>query len=136
MKILMIHTERFAFRTRVKALDTAPDLDERDEIENALVGFIQIEKKDEDDESGTETKLVKNLKWAARKNDTERIVLHSFAHLGESKAAPDITKRIFDNAEERLRKTGYEASQTPYGYFLDLHIDAPGRSLARIFKEF
>jgi len=136
MKILMIHTDRFAFGARVKALDSAPDLDERDEIENALVGFIQIEKKDEDDESGTETKLVKNLKWAARKNGAERIVLHSFAHLGESKAAPDITKRIFDNAEGRLRKAGYKASQTPYGYFLDLHIDAPGRSLARIFKEF
>ncbi len=136
MKLLMIHTDRFAYQTRVKVLDSAPDVDEGAEIENALVGFIQIEEKDEADPPGTETKLVKNLKWAARKNDTERIVLHSFAHLGDSKAAPDITKKIFDGAEDRLIKAGYEASQTPYGYFLDLSIEAPGRSLARIFKQF
>jgi hypothetical protein len=79
--------------------------------------------------------MIKNLKWAARKNETSRIVLHSFAHLGESKAPAEITKQMFDSAEGRLHKAGYDCCQTPFGYFLDLDLQAPGKSLARIFKE-
>ena len=83
-----------------------------------------------------ETKLVKNLKWAARKNDTKKIVLHSFAHLSGSKADPGITKDLLNGAEERLKTSGYETFQTPFGFFLDLKVDAPGHPLARLFKEF
>ena len=53
-----------------------------------------------------------------------------------SKADEMITKEMFDRAEQRLKNSGYKVSQTPFGYFLNLDIQAPGRSLARIFKEF
>jgi len=105
-------------------------------MENALVGFIQVEQKDEDNISKIETKMIKNLKWAAKKNETNNIVLHSFAHLSLSKADEEITKQIFDRAEKRLNDSGYNTLQTPFGYFLDLDIQAPGKSLARVFKEF
>ncbi|MBK7407574.1 MAG: hypothetical protein IPL49_14695 [Saprospirales bacterium] len=52
----------------------------------------------------------------------------------ESKADPAFTKRLFDHLQERLINTGYEVSQTPFGYFLDLNMQAPGLSLARVFK--
>ncbi len=38
--------------------------------------------------------------------------------------------------EERLRNADYEVWQTPFGYFLDLDLQAPGRSTARIFSSF
>lgn len=135
MKLLMIYADRFAYKTSLKTLDLIPDLDEEKSIEKALVAFIQVEQHDVENISWAETKMIKNLKWAARKNDTEKIVLHSFAHLSESKAAPEVTQKLFDSAEERLHKAGYESSQTPFGYFLDLDLQAPGKSLARIFKE-
>ena len=80
--------------------------------------------------------MVKNLKWIANKNNTNRIILHSFAHLSESKAEANITKELFDRTEERLRNSGYEVYQTPFGYFLGLNLNAPGFSLARVFKSF
>ena len=85
--------------------------------------------------STVETKLIKNLKWAARKNHTERIVLHSFTHLSQSKASSEITKQLLDNSEQRLKKADYEVYQTPFGYFLDLDVKAPGYPLARLFKD-
>ena len=112
-----------------------PDIDEQKVYENVLVGFIQTEKEDEKDSKYIETKLVKNLKWAARKNDTENIVLHSFAHLSNSKASVGFTQEIFNNAENRIEEAGYKVAQTPFGYFLDLDLKAPGKSLARIFKQ-
>ena len=136
MKLLMIYADKFAYKTSIKNLEYVEKLVESKQIENALVGFIQVEQQDEDDISKIETKMIKNLKWAAKKNDTNKIVLHSFAHLSLSKADEGITKELFNRAEKRLEKSGYKSSQTPFGYFLDLDIQAPGKSLARIFKEF
>ncbi|MGM0383941.1 MAG: threonyl-tRNA synthetase editing domain-containing protein [Thermodesulfobacteriota bacterium] len=136
MKLLMIYADRFGYRTSKKTLESASPRDEEKVIEHALLGFIHVEAKDEENLSSTETKLVKNLKWAARKNETDTVVLHSFAHLAESKADPEITRQLLDNAESRCKSAGYKTYQTPFGYFLDLDIKAPGHALARLFKEF
>ena len=135
MKLLMIYANRFAYKTSLKSLDSVSEKNEQNTIENAVVGFIHVEEKDETNLSNVETKLIKNLKWAARKNNTERIVLHSFTHLSESKASPEITKQMLDNSEQRLKNSNYEVYQTPFGYFLDLDIKAPGNPLARLFKD-
>lgn len=136
MKLLMIYADQFAYKTRNKTLEIVEEYQGNKQIENVLVGFIQVEKEDEEKMDKVETKLIKNLKWAAKKNYTNRIVLHSFAHLSLSKAEPETTQKIFNNAEERLKKANYQTWQTPFGYFLDLDLKAPGKSLARIFKEF
>lgn len=136
MKLLIFYMDKFVYETNQKGLDTVEDNYIKEIIEKAVVAFIHVEKKDEDNGNYVETKLVKNLKWTARKNETDRIVLHSFNHLSESDASPDFTKNIFDSVEVRLNKSDYKTSQTPFGYFLNLDIQAPGKPLARIFKEF
>jgi len=136
VKLLMIYADRFAYKTSKKTLETVEEYEEEKQVEDVLVGFIQVEKEDEEKIDKIETKLIKNLKWAAKKNNTNNIVLHSFAHLSLSKAEPKITKTIFNNAEKRLESAGFNTWQTPFGYFLDLDLKAPGKSLARVFKEF
>ncbi len=135
MKLLMIYADRFAYATAVKTLDTVPEIHEEKTLAQVLIGFIQVEAHDAERVSAVETKLIKNLKWAARKNETQKIVLHSFSHLSASKASPEITKTLLSNAERRLFGADYEIHQTPFGYFLDLDIQAPGKSTARIFKD-
>jgi hypothetical protein len=135
MKLLMIYATRFNYRTTLKSLESAAEAEGERTVENTVVGFVHVEEKDKDRFSDVETKMVKNLKWAARKNNTDRIVLHSFTHLSESKAPPDITKQLLDNAEQRLKNSDYEVGQTPFGYFLDLDLGAPGYPLARLFKD-
>ncbi len=136
MRLLMIYCDLFSYEPAVVNLETADEKAEPATIQDALVGFIHVEAGDEENLAAIETKMIKNLKWAARKNETQSIVLHSFAHLSESKAAPKITKALFNRAEERLRTSGYQTHQTPFGYFLNLNIRAPGHSFARLFKEF
>lgn len=136
MKLLIFYTDRFGFETSKKGLETVDDLEISEQIENSIVAFIHAEEQDQENENYVETKLVKNLKWAARKNETERIVLHSFNHLSSSSASPEFTKELFNNVEERLSNSNYKTSQTPFGYFLNLDMQAPGNPLARIFKEF
>jgi hypothetical protein len=137
MKLLMIYADKFAYKPTIKTLDEFETHTESKTFAKALIGFIQAEEHDtENGISKVEKKLVDNLKWGARKNDTNFIVLHSFAHLSESKASPEFTKELFNLAEKRLQNANYDTAQTPFGYFLDLSIDAPGFSQARMFKSF
>ncbi len=136
MKLLMIYCSRFTYTPTLKVLEDAEEATEPGSYENILTAFIQAEAGDEEDLNGVEKKLVKNLKWAAGKNNTRRVMLHSFAHLSDSKASPEFTIELFHKAEERLKNADYETYTTPFGYFLDLDMQAPGYSLARIFKSF
>jgi hypothetical protein len=134
MKLLMIYASRFAYKTSLKSLESVSEKNEHKVIENAIIGFIHVEEKDEANLSKVETKLIKNLKWAARKNETKKIVIHSFTHLSESKASSEMTKQLLDNSEKRLKEAKYEVYQTPFGYFLDLDVKAHGNPLSRLFK--
>ncbi|TLX75596.1 hypothetical protein E9993_08530 [Labilibacter sediminis] len=134
MKVLVFYVNSFSYKPKVKNLESAPDPGEGKTINSAILAFIQIEEDDEEkDILSREKKLVNHLKWTARKNNTTNMILHSFAHLAESKASADYTKDIFDACEKRLANGGFKVDQTPFGYFLDLKIDAPGSSLARIW---
>lgn len=133
MKLLLIYCTRFAYQPNVQSLDQADEA-EAGHFENVQTAFIQAEAEDEEREKEVAKKLLKNLKWVCGKNGTKKVILHSFAHLSDSKADPDFAKRFFDHIQERLENVDYEVYQTPFGHFLDLDMQAPGFSLARVFK--
>ena len=112
-----------------------PDCEGEISYDNVQTAFIQVEEEDKEKETAVIKKALKNLKWIAGKNNTKTIILHSFAHLSESKADPEFTKSVFNSLAERLINSGFEVEQTPFGYFLDLKVDAPGYSLARVFRD-
>lgn len=129
-----MYVDEFGFKPAQKNLENTEEVTEGATFNNSILAFIQVEASDEEkDVKSREKKLVNHLKWAARKNDCKSVILHSFAHLSESKASVDFTKELFNLAEKRLRNAEFVAAQTPFGYFLDLEIKAPGFSLARIW---
>jgi hypothetical protein len=135
MRVLFWYCERFAWRPTVQTLDDAPAAAPGDYVK-VVVAFVHVEPADVADGSSAETKLVKNAKWLARKWDTRRVVLHSFTHLGDAKAPADSARGLLERAQQRLASADYQTELTPYGYYNDLTMDAPGHPLARIFKAF
>lgn len=135
MKVLFIYCTEFGYTPKVKTLENFPDVNESKQFNNVQVAFIQAEEKDMLPEHNVTKKLLNNIKWICRKNNTKKIILHSFAHLSDSKATPEFTIDLFNRVEEGLKKVGFEVFQTPFGYFLDLNLKAPGFSLARVFKD-
>ena len=134
MKVLVMYVDKFSFKPAQKNLESADTVEQGETFNEAILAFIQVEESDEEFElKSREKKLVNHLKWTARKNNCKHIILHSFAHLSESKASIEFTKSLFDLAELRLQNADYKTAQTPFGYFLDLEIKAPGYSLARIW---
>jgi hypothetical protein len=135
MRVLFWYCTRFDWVPASKTLEDAPGAVAAQNA-NVVVAFVHVEPGDSEPNSSAETKLVKNAKWLARKWGTRQVVLHSFTHLGEKKAEPQAAKLLLENAAKRLTTAGYTVTQTPYGYFNDLLIEAPGHALARIYKQF
>lgn len=136
MKVLAIYINEFSYQPSEKNLDEAETVNEGAHFSDSVLAFIHVEESDEAyDIKSREKKLVNHLKWVSRKNKSTRIILHSFAHLSTSKASVSFTRNLFNEAEIRLKNAGFEVAQTPFGYFLDLKIVAPGYSLARIWAE-
>ncbi len=136
MRILMFYAPTFWFKTFEKVLEQAPDLIMEESTEQAVVIFYQAESDDVDKKGKVLTKLLKNIKWLSGKFKTKNIVLHSFGHLSLSKAPPDFTAKLIEEAGERLDKSGYTVTETPFGYLNEWKIHVAGESLAKVFKEF
>ena len=108
MKVLVIYCKEFSYNPASKTLPDVEEVKSGKKYTDCIVAFIQVETEDEEKEvSSREKKLVNHLKWTARKNNTNNIVLHSFAHLSDSKATVDYTRTLFDLAEKRLVNGGY-----------------------------
>ncbi len=135
MKLLLIYCNEFGYTPTTKTLDDVEEFSESKAFTKVQTAFIQVEEEDAERIQEVSKKLVKNLKWIMKKNNAQELILHSFAHLSESKADPQVTKELFEKAEEKMKNAGYTVYQTPFGYFLDLKVDAPGFSLARVFKD-
>jgi hypothetical protein len=141
LKLLTFQASRFAWKSFSKTLPDASAEDVRGEVDeqvrDALVVFVHAERKDEDadERRGVFRKTLKHVKWLANKRDLKNVVLHSFAHLGGESSSPEFTRGFLDELAARLRDTGYDVRETPFGWFCSWELAVFGDSLAKVWKE-
>ncbi|RJX36324.1 MAG: hypothetical protein C4525_01195 [Desulfarculus sp.] len=135
MKLLMFYTPSFWFKTFQRVLAEAPEADQEQEIEQAVVVFYQAEAGDEERRAKVLAKLIKNVKWLAGKFGASNVVLHSFNHLSASKAPPELAAGLAEEAAQRLAAAGFAVTATPFGYLNEWKMHVAGESLAKVFKE-
>ena len=63
-------------------------------------------------------------------------MLHSFNHLGQSKAPAEFAQGLLNDVVSRLEQSGFSVMVTPFGYFNEFRMHVDGASLAKVFKEF
>ena len=134
MKLLLFQAKQFYWKSYSKTLEAVPDQEVAETVPATVVVFLHAEAEDEA-RPGLETKIVKNIKWLANKRQLKNIVLHSFTHLSGSTASPEFAQALLNGLEQRLRSTGYQVWQTPFGYFCEWDLSVYGDSLAKVFKE-
>jgi hypothetical protein len=136
MKVLCFFATQFSYTLGEKNHEAADEPAPPGRFSSCIVAYIQAEETDqEQDLRSREKKLTNHLKWVARKNKTNLIVLHSFAHLSDSKASLQFTQELFRATQSRLQNGSYQVATTPFGYFLNLSMEAPGYSMARIWAD-
>src|ERR687896_1128799 len=106
MKLLCFQAKRFGWKTHSKTLAHVADQTVDEEVTDAMVVFVHAEASD-----GEKNRLpsvlrqtLKHIKWLANKRQLKNIVIHSFAHLGGERAAPDFAEALITTIAERLRE--------------------------------
>ena len=130
MRLLMFHVESFWYRVNEKDAS-----DEGISLGDNLLVWIQSEAADKLDRAGVLRKTVKNIRWLAKKIDITDIILHPFAHLGDSKSDPDFAEGILSETSQRLLERDYHVHVVPYGVFTEFKMLVKGPSLAKVFKQ-
>jgi hypothetical protein len=132
MIILMFHVDSFWFRP---FSEESKESETQESFGESLLVWIQAEGKDEDDRVAVLRKMVKNIRWLAKKHSLNRIILHSFAHLAESKASPELASSLIEETATRLRDRDYTVYCVHYGLNeFQMHVKGP--SLSKVFKQF
>lgn len=127
----MFHLESFWYRPNESANE-----DSGTSVSESLLVWIQSEELDSKNRVAVLRKMVKNIRWLANKIETNRIILHSFAHLGDSKSEPNFAEALIEELAEKLRERDYHIHIVPYGEFYEFKMHVKGPSLAKVFKQF
>ncbi len=127
----MLHLESFWYRP-----NESDSEDSGTSVSESLLVWIQSEEPDVDDRVAVLRKMVKNIRWLTKKLGTNQVILHSFAHLGESKSDPEFADALIEEVAERLREREYDIHIVPYGKFYEFKMHVKGPSLAKVFKQF
>lgn len=125
----MLHLEEFWYRP--DETETNPHA-----FGETLLIWIHSEKEDEQDRSGVFRKMVKNVRWLAQKVGCTNVVLHSFAHLDDSKATPEFVDSLIHEVATKLESQGFKIHTVPFGQFNEFRMHVKGPSLAKVFKKF
>ncbi len=128
MRLLMLHVDSFWYRQ-----DESKSKD-RTEIGESLHVWIHSEKEDEENRAGVMRKMVKNIRWLAKKIDCNTVTLHSFAHLDDNKANPAFADSLIEEVASKLRDRDYDIHIVPFGQFYEFNLHVKGPSLAKVFK--
>jgi hypothetical protein len=110
------------------------DSEDRTEIGESLHVWIHSEAEDETNRAGVLRKMVKNIRWLAKKIDCNTLTLHSFAHLDDSKSDPEFADAMIEEVASRLREREYDVHIVPFGQFYEFNLHVKGPSLAKVFK--
>lgn len=123
----MFHTESFWYRHNESE-------EEKTQIRESVLVWIHSEESDESNRSSIIRKMVKNIRWLSKKVSCDTVVLHSFAHLDDSKASPDFADALIEEVARNLRDREYDVHIVPFGQFYEFNLHVKGPSLAKVFK--
>ena len=127
MKMLMFQSPDFVFSGDHSAFpEDAAGLP-------CIAALIQAESTDRENLDRVLRKAAKHVKWLANKRGLKRVVLHSFAHLGGSKAPLEDARILIERLGVRLAAGGYEVVMTPFGKSLAWRLTVFQDPLAKVF---
>ncbi len=136
MRILTLHSDFIEFEAKKKAIKEPEPLKKKSEkIEECLVVFISVEKKDESNPDNAAKNLVKNIKDIASQVKEKSVVLYPYVHLSNSPSTPKTALRVLNYAEKELKKS-YEVHRSPFGWYKAFNIKVKGHPLSELSREF
>ena len=136
MKILALHSDFIEFEAKKKAIkDPEPLKNKKEKIDESLVVFMSVEKKDEANPQNTAKTCISNIKDIASQVKEKNIVLYPYVHLTNDPSNPKTALQVLDIVEKDLKKN-YKIHRSPFGWYKSFNISVKGHPLSELSREF
>jgi len=136
MRFLSFHCDYFKYKTtkrsRSKVFEELTDINKENSLDNLILLFISIEKKDEGNPKLLENTVIE-IEKIIKQIKVSNIVLLSFAHLFGDLSSPEFSLKTLKELEGLLKER-YAVLRPPFGWFNELEIKAKGHPLSRISR--
>ena len=137
MRFLSFHVDYFRYKVtkkgRSKVIEDITEDNRENQVENALVLFISMEKSDE-----TKPKIlergINEIEKITKQLKNSNIVIIPFAHLFGQLSSLDYAFESFKNIESMLNLKDYSVLRLPFGWFNELEMKAKGHPISRISR--
>ncbi|MBI2666386.1 threonine--tRNA ligase [Candidatus Woesearchaeota archaeon] len=138
MKILTIHADFIEFEARKKAFKAAEEgiKEGKQRVEECLVIFTAVEKRDEENPQGVAERYVQEIKAVAEQVKAKNIVLYPYAHLSSQLSSPAVAEKMLKDAEVLLKRENYVVSRAPFGWYKAFTVANKGHPLSELSREF
>ena len=137
MKILTLHCDFIRFKPLKKAIKNPEELSEERKkeivVKDPLVILTAVEKGDNDK---VVKEMIASVKKTAGEVKAERIVLYPYAHLSSNLSDPTTALEYLAEAENVLKKEGFEVTRAPFGYYKEFELKCKGHPLSELSKQF
>jgi threonyl-tRNA synthetase len=136
MRLLIWHVDGFVAEPTERGRSPVADAEPQTvSVEDALVVFAAVEKKDEAEPEATAERAAAAIAQVAKQLGAPTVVLHSFAHLFVELSTPAIAQQVLMATQARLEADGYSVAQTAFGWFNKLNMRAKGHPLSRVARQ-
>jgi threonyl-tRNA synthetase len=137
MKILTIHADFIEFEAKKKAFKGAEENIEEGphKVDECLVVFTAVEKKDESNKLEIIQKYVQEIKNIAQQVNAKNLVLYPYAHLSSQLSNPKVAEEVMKEAEKILKEK-FTVSRAPFGWYKSFNVSCKGHPLSELSREF
>ena len=137
MRFLSFHVDHFWYKVtkkgRSKVIEEITEENKEGRIEDALVLFISIEKRDEEDPNLIE-KGVSEIEKITNQLKVKNLVILPFAHLFGQLSSLEYAFDAFKKIESIFISKNYSVLRLAFGWFNELEMKAKGHPLSRISR--
>jgi len=137
LRFLSFHCEYFKYKATKKSrspvFEELSSENKQGSLENVIVLFISVEKRDENDESIIQ-KSMSEIEKITKQLKIFNIVILSFAHLFGELSSPNFGLNTLKTLASTLKKRKYNVMRPPFGWFNELELKAKGHPLSRISR--
>ncbi|MBU0470874.1 MAG: threonine--tRNA ligase [Nanoarchaeota archaeon] len=137
MKILTIHADFIEFQAKKKAFPGAEEgiKEGKQRIEECLVVFTAVEKRDEENIKAVTDRYVQEIKNIIQQINAQNVVLYPYAHLSSSLSNPKAAENLMKDAE-RILSGKFKVVRAPFGWYKSFDISCKGHPLSELSREF
>ena len=136
MKILLIHSDFIEYEPKKKAIKDAEETEKGPvRVDEALVVFSSVEKRDEKNPRKVIENAVKEILDVQKQVNAENIVIYPFVHLSTTPSSPAVALDVVKGIEKALLEKKYSVKRSPFGWYKGFDIKCKGHPLAELSRE-